>query len=34
LEYPEIVTKMENLMKEAHTTPKMDKFKIPVLDQQ
>ena len=26
--------KMENLMKEAHTTPKMDKFKIPVLDQQ
>jgi len=23
---------MENLIKEAHTTPKMDKFKIPVLD--
>jgi arylsulfatase len=32
LDYPEIVIKMENLMKEAHTTPKMDKFKIPVLD--
>ena len=29
-EYPEIVEKMENLMKEAHKTPKMDIFKIPV----
>ena len=30
--YPEIVSRMEDFMKEAHTTPKMDKFKIPVLD--
>jgi len=31
-EYPEIVEIMENLMKEAHKTPKMDIFKIPVLE--
>ncbi len=31
-EYPEIVEKMENFMKEAHKTPKMDIFKIPVLE--
>ena len=30
--YPEIVTKMENIIKEAHTTPVMDRFKIPVLE--
>jgi len=23
---------MEDFMREAHTTPKMDKFKIPALD--
>ena len=27
-----IVEKMENFMKEAHKTPKMDIFKIPVLE--
>ena len=33
LDYPEIVIKMENLMKEAHTTPaNIEKFKIPVLE--
>ena len=31
-QYPEIVEKMENLMEEAHKTPKMDIFKIPVLE--
>jgi len=31
-EYPEIVSKMENMMKEAHKTPIMDIFKIPVLE--
>ncbi|MFL2628261.1 MAG: arylsulfatase [Candidatus Marisimplicoccus sp.] len=31
-EYPEIVVKMENMMKEAHKTPKMDIFKIPALE--
>ena len=31
-EYPEIVSKMENMMKEAHKTPTMDIFKIPVLE--
>ena len=30
--YPEIVSRMEDFMREAHTTPKMDKFKIPALD--
>jgi arylsulfatase len=31
-EHPDIVTKMENMMKEAHNTPSMDIFKIPVLE--
>ena len=31
-EFPEIVTKMENMMKGAHKTPKMDIFKIPALE--
>tara|TARA_X000000368_G_scaffold392769_1_gene357916 strand:+ start:107 stop:1633 length:1527 start_codon:yes stop_codon:yes gene_type:complete len=31
-EYPEIVVKMENMMKEAHKTPTMDIFKIPALE--
>ena len=31
-EHPDIVTKMENMMKEAHNTPTMDIFKIPVLE--
>ena len=31
-EFPEIVAKMENMMKGAHKTPKMDIFKIPVLE--
>ena len=31
-EYPDIVTKMEKMMKEAHKTPTMDIFKIPVLE--
>ena len=30
--HPEIVSRMEDFMREAHTTPKMDKFKIPALD--
>jgi len=30
--HPDIVTKMENMMKEAHNTPSMDIFKIPVLE--
>ena len=30
--YPDIVSKMEKMMKEAHTTPAMDIFKIPVLE--
>ena len=32
LKYPEIVSKMEDFMKEAHTTPKKDIFIIPVLE--
>ena len=31
-EHPDIVTKMEKMMKEAHKTPTMDIFKIPVLE--
>ena len=31
-EFPEIVAKMENMMKGAHKTPKMDIFKIPALE--
>ena len=31
-EFPEIVVKMENMMKGAHKTPKMDIFKIPALE--
>ena len=31
-EFPEIVAKMENMMKDAHKTPKMDIFKIPALE--
>ena len=31
-EFPEIVVKMENIMKGAHKTPKMDIFKIPALE--
>ena len=31
-DYPEIVIKMENLLKEAHTTANIDKFKIPALE--
>ena len=31
-EHPDIVTKMENMMKEAHNTPSMDIFIIPVLE--
>ena len=30
--HPDIVTKMEKMMKEAHKTPTMDIFKIPVLE--
>ena len=30
--HPDIVTKMEKMMKEAHKTPAMDIFKIPVLE--
>ena len=31
-DYPEIVIKMEKLLKEAHTTANIDKFKIPALE--
>ena len=31
-DYPEIVIKMENFLKEAHTTANIDKFKIPALE--
>lgn len=31
--HPEIVKKMENFLKEAHTTATLEKFRIPVLDQ-
>ena len=30
--YPEIVQKIENFMDQAHTTPKQEKFRIPVLE--
>ena len=31
-EFPQIVTKMENFLKEAHTTPYLDNFIIPLLE--
>ena len=31
-EHPDIVKNMEKMMKEAHKTPTMDIFKIPVLE--
>ena len=31
-QYPEIVQKIENFMDQAHTTPKQEKFRIPVLE--
>ena len=30
--YPEIVDKLENLMKKAHTKAALEKFNIPILD--
>jgi len=31
-EHPDIISKMENMMKDAHKTPTIDLFKIPVLE--
>ena len=32
-EYPEIVQKMENFLAQAHNTPAIEKFIMPVLEQ-
>ena len=33
INYPDLVDKMEKLLKEAHTKATIQKFNIPVLDQ-